>query len=467
MRSYIAFTSVFSATLLQGSLALPAPAEQIVERGLADSILNGLGDAVSSLTGASSVLAQLTTVTATSKPTDIQGASWTLSSICQATPSPTNIYGTIGNIVAAGLTVDNVATIANAVDGLLSGEESWNNTNPIQPAWPIYPQKDHRDVVYDISEKDLRAAIYIPDTFQYGAYGAPNPIILVPGTGDTGYGTFLGNYIPLLQGSSIADPVWLNIPINLLSDAQNNAEFVAYAINYITAISNGRQVSIGCWSQGNIDSQWAFKFWPSIREVVTDHIAFSPDYHGTVFANFVAAPGEPLPPAILQQEYNSKFITALRANDGDSAFVPTTTVYSGFFDEIVEPQQGTGASAYLLDARGVGVTNNEVQLVCAGQAAGTFYTHEGILYNPLGYYLLVDALANDGPGQTSRLNLGAVCNNYLTPGLDLADFFLTETWLATAGANILLYPFPVLEEPDIKPQYNSSYAASVSDTYTR
>lgn len=62
------------------------------------------------------------------------------------------------------------------------------------------------------SEATLRAAIHIPSTFQYGAEGAPQPIILVPGTGSTGYLTFTGNYIKLLQGSKIADPVWLNIP---------------------------------------------------------------------------------------------------------------------------------------------------------------------------------------------------------------------------------------------------------------
>lgn len=467
MRSHTLLLAVTASVLPSTSFARPAPVEQVEERGLLGSVLGSLGDsaddATTTVAANTQVLNSLQTITATARPSNVERASWTLSSIHQATPSPTNLYGTLGNLIEAGLTTDNLESVVDSVEGLLEGKGSWNNTNLRQPEWPIYPQAGYQDVKYDISEKDLRAAIYIPDTFKYGAPGAPKPIILVPGTGDTGYGTFLGSYIPLLQGSNIADPVWLNIPINLLSDAQNNAQFVAYAINYISSISQGSQLSIAAWSQGNIDTQWAMKFWPSIRSIVTDHVAFSPDYHGTVLANLIAAPGEPLPPAILQQDYNSKFIDALRAEGGDSAFVPTTTVYSGFFDEIVEPQQGTGASAYLLDARNVGVTNNEVQTVCAGQAAGTFYTHEGILYNPLGYYLLVDALSHEGPGQSERLDLGAVCNNYLTPGLDLADLLLTETWLLTAGYNILTYPFPVLVEPNIKSQFNASYAQLISE----
>jgi hypothetical protein len=147
---------------------------------------------------------------------------------------------------------------------------------------------------------------------------------------------------------------------------------------------------------------------------------------------------------------SSNYITTLRRNGGDSAYVATTTVYSGFFDEIVEPQQGAGASAYLKSSSLAEASNNEVQTVCAGQLAGSFYTHEGTLYNPLGYALLVDALSHDGPGQASRLNLPEVCAPYLTPGLDLADFLETENSILVAGLAILLYPNKVTVEPPIK-----------------
>lgn len=42
-----------------------------------------------------------------------------------------------------------------------------------------------------------------------------------------GYITFIGNFIPLLQASTWADPVWVNVPGFLLGDAQVNAEYVS------------------------------------------------------------------------------------------------------------------------------------------------------------------------------------------------------------------------------------------------
>jgi len=66
---------------------------------------------------------------------------------------------------------------------------------------------------------------------------------------------------------------------------------------------------------------------------------------------------------VSKQEYNSTFVATLRNAGGSSAYVPTTSIYS-IFDEIVQPQEGTGASAYILDKRNVGMTNVELQNAC-------------------------------------------------------------------------------------------------------
>lgn len=159
----------------------------------------------------------------------------------------------------------------------------------------------------------------------------------------------------------------------------------------------------------------------------------------------------PLPPAVKQQEYNSNFIQALRSNGGDSAYVPTTTIYSGFFDEIVEPQQGTGASAFINDARNVGVSNNQVQKVCPqGSAAAGFYTHESALINPLTFALIQDALTHPGPGRASRLNLQDVCSTFMTPGLTTQDFLETEATIPFAAFTIGAYPGKVVNEPAVR-----------------
>lgn len=160
-----------------------------------------------------------------------------------------------------------------------------------------------------------------------------------------------------------------------------------------------------------------------------------------------------MPPSVLQQEYNSKFIATLRANGGDSAYVPTTNIYSSFFDEIVEPQSGDKASGRILDARRVGATNAEVQKVCPLQPAGGFYDHETTLANPIGYALLVDALTHDGPGQLSRIDLGSVCKNLVSPGLGLGDFLATQNNLLIAGTQLVLYPYSTTIEPAIRSKF--------------
>jgi hypothetical protein len=174
----------------------------------------------------------------------------------------------------------------------------------------------------------LREAIQIPPGFSYGDIP---PLIMAPGTGSTGCLTFGANFIKQFTDSKFADPVWLNIPDFLYNDAQQNAEYVAYAINYISGISNNKNVSVIAWSQGNLDTQWALKFWPSTRKIVSDLVAISPDFHGTTVSASSSGLGSlggssssGSPPSILQQNYTSQFVAALRANGGDSAYVVST-----------------------------------------------------------------------------------------------------------------------------------------------
>jgi hypothetical protein len=330
------------------------------------------------------------------------------------------------------------------------GCNSFVNINLQVPKKNIYPKKSSADAPYSLSEVKLREAIQIPPGFSNGDIP---PLIMVPGTGSTGCLTFGANFIKQFTDSRFADPVWLNIPDFLYNDAQQNAEYVAYAINYISAISDNKNVSVIAWSQGNIDTQWAFKFWPSTRKIVSDLVSISPDFHGTTVSSSSSGLGldtsssSGSPPSILQQNYTSQFIAALRANGGDSAFVvsiylhflafnhsqltiyllkPTTSLFSST-DEIVQPQSGTNASAYIKDVRGVGVSNNELQVVCAGYLPGVYATHEGMLYNALSYALAVDALTHPGPGRTSRINLRSVCNEVASPGLSVADIITTES----------------------------------------
>lgn len=161
-------------------------------------------------------------------------------------------------------------------------------------------------------------------------------------------------------------------------------------------------------------------------------------------------PKVPAAPAIIQQEYNSKFISTLRNGGGASAYVPTTSIYS-IFDQIVQPQAGTGASAFVQDARGVGATNIELQSTCTLlQPAGTLYAHEGVLYNSLAIAAAIDALTHDGPADLSRIDLATVCQQIADPRLSLADVLATEALIPIAAFQVAAYPHKVTEEPPIK-----------------
>ncbi|KAF3045353.1 hypothetical protein E8E11_007882 [Didymella keratinophila] len=422
--------------------------------GLVGGLLKDVDSAVAA-GNPSAVSSALVKIQPTAKPTAISQVLAHQSSIW-ASPTKTNIYGGIATQVANGLGPSLDGTLSTALNGGLPvGENSIKNNNKAVAG--LYPKKDGTtDARYSVSEADLRAAIFIPSGF---TYGQKTPVLFVPGTGAYGGTNFANNLRKLLTGQPYADPVWVNIPGAMLADAQLNAEYIAYAINYISAASAQSgvpaKIAVISWSQGGLDTQWVLKYWPSTRKIVQDFLPVSPDFHGTTLANALCLSanseiGLPCDPSVIQQERTSNFVQQLRKNGGDKTFVPTTTFYSGLFDEIVEPQQGNAASAFL-PAGLAPASNNEVQVICANQPGGSFYGHAGVLFNPLTYALIVDALKHPGTtGQVSRIDRQAVCANYAAPGLDLDDVLATSGLIPVAGVLLLAYPQKMLAEPPLK-----------------
>jgi len=213
---------------------------------------------------------------------------------------------------------------------------------------------------------------------------------------------------------------------------------------------------------------WANKFWPSTRTILSNHIAICPDYHGTT-QEYLIDPEEKFAysPAVKQQAYNSNYVKSLRSFGGDSAYVPTTNIYSGTYDEIVEPQQNANASAILLDARNVGVTNAQVQLVCgADSPAGLFQTHESMLGNSLTVALAMDALQHGGPGLVSRIDLTSVCQNPIAAGLSFENFLMNEQAILIAALGVLSLFEATVVEPAISAYALTSPTVCATSTAT-
>lgn len=179
-----------TGALIQASNAVPTPtqdhAAELEERGLVSDLVGDLDNLAASATGTAaytSALSLLTSATPTATPTAASQCISALSSVFEASPTPSNIYAAVAKMASAGLMADDPGTLLGFVQGAASGENSMTNNNPKNPTPAVYPNANPSDAPYDLTEAQLREVIYIPSTFQYGASGAPQPIILVPGTG--------------------------------------------------------------------------------------------------------------------------------------------------------------------------------------------------------------------------------------------------------------------------------------------
>lgn len=174
----------------------------------------------------------------TANSSSIDSAADTISAIFKTRPADLTI--SVELLLSTGLLTGEILNLLNGFTD--SALNSVSNHNPVEPETAIYPSKSAEDAPYSVDEDTLRSAIYIPDSFSYGANGKI-PVLLVPGTFVPAGVTYYFSFSKLSNHANL-DPVWVNIPGNSLADAQVNAEFVAYAINYISGISSSSKIGI-------------------------------------------------------------------------------------------------------------------------------------------------------------------------------------------------------------------------------
>ena len=354
-----------------------------------------------------------------------------------ASSSPFSSFGKSG---LGGLHIPGVTLPSLGLGVAPIGIDSTKNSNPL-PTAGLYPAvANSGDPNYTVDQESLLGAMHFPKT--WNARIKKQPVILVPPTGLYGGTAYRYNFAKLLNDWEFVNYMWLNIPGAMADYSAKNAEYVAYAIHYVAGITD-QKVALIAWSQGNLACQWTLKYWPLARTLTNNFISVSADFHGTLTAYAALLPTTP---SILNQRYNSDFIRTLRANGGDSAYVPHTSIFSSLFDEIVQPQAGDGASAWMKDEREVGVLNVDVQQTCPGTPAGFLYGHGTLIHNSLTWALAKDAIMHGGPARLDRIDLRSVSMALWAPGLTLDDCIMGVAAMSTFITNCLLFTHKELTE---------------------
>lgn len=302
------------------------------------------------------------------------------------------------------------------------------------------------------------------DTLRHSLRCGPNiadgnraPVLLIPGTTLTPKEDFSWNYERAFAATG-RPYCAVTLPNNAMSDMQESAEYVVYAIRTMARMS-GRKIGIVGHSQGGMIGRWALKFWPDTRADVDDMVGLAPSNHGTVDADALCAAPVGCQPAVWQQRTNSAFLTALNAGRETYPEIDYTVVYTNL-DEVVTPNLNltslTGGvikhspkslASSPLRGGGNNVRNIDVQSVCPVHPAEHLTIGSS---DAVGYALAVDALDHPGPADPRRIRR-SLCTQPFQPGVDPVDFPAQFARLgATAGSQIAFAP-RTPAEPPLKP----------------
>ncbi|WP_051362165.1 esterase/lipase family protein [Solimonas soli] len=253
------------------------------------------------------------------------------------------------------------------------------------------------------------------------------PVLLVHGTFTAGLEQYEWTYKPLLVERGF-DVCIVTYPDRGLGDMQISAEYVVNALRRIRA-GSGRKVAVIGHSQGVAVPRWAIKWWRSAREAVDDFVMEAGPNHGTTSAAPLTAlipkltgGATGLPAVFYQFDPDSNFMKATNAGDETPGDISYTSLYSGFYDELVEPVRPVPTAALDYGRDNPNVANILLQDVCPGR----FVDHVTIgLNDALAFALALDAITHPGPASVERVladygSRGALCGRLtLLPDLAL------------------------------------------------
>ncbi len=174
----------------------------------------------------------------------------------------------------------------------------------------------------------------------------------------------------------------VTLPFDTTGDIQVAAEYVVHAIRAIHARTGRRFLVLGHCLCGAVP-RFALRFWPDLRGMVDDYIAFGATNHGTVIAGPLCTTG--CAPAIWQQAVGSNFVQAMNSYQETFPPISYTAIYT-HFDQIVQPNLDDQGSTSL---HGPGeITNVAVQDVLPDRHYRR--SHRGRHPDPVAYALAMD-----------------------------------------------------------------------------
>ncbi len=198
---------------------------------------------------------------------------------------------------------------------------------------PFIPGPPTQDPAFSVPQSVLDASLECPGADKNNLAGK-RPLLLIPGTGNTGPESWDFTYVPLGRQLGYT-PCYISPPPFMLNNSATNAEYVVNAINRVYAANNNQKFPLASWSQGGLITQWALTFFPSTQNKVDRFFSFAGDFRGTINAIALDILPTGIAPSIWQQTVGSAFLTALKNAGGLNKKVPTTSTYSAS-DEIVQ-----------------------------------------------------------------------------------------------------------------------------------